>query len=131
MAKKVMVVDDEEETLAYIKLGLEMCGYDVIAISNSMHAVDLAKSMKPDILILDFLMPGMDGFDIFNGLNASNETKDIPIIFITGHMIPEVTERMLKTKAFCYMTKPFDISDLTDRISDALSLKTSDSNKTS
>ena len=129
MSKKIMVVDDEQETLAYIKLGLEMCGYEVIAISNSLHALDLAKSMKPDMLILDFMMPGLDGFDIYTGLNASKETMDIPIIFITGHMIPEVTERMLQTKAFCYLSKPFDISDLTDRISDALSLRTTSSNK--
>ena len=69
------------------------------------------------------MMPGIDGYSIYKGLNVSKITRDIPVIFIIGYMTPQITAKILQTKAFCYLAKPFDIDDLMDRINDALAAK--------
>ncbi|MCB4791611.1 MAG: response regulator [Elusimicrobia bacterium] len=123
MTIKVMVVDDEYEQLEYIKFGLEMCGFEVTAVSNALHAIEFANTINPDIIILDFMMPGIDGYSIYRGLSISDKTKDIPIIFITGHMVPEVADKIRETNAYCYLKKPFDITELIEKINSALGLK--------
>lgn len=122
MTVKVMVVDDEQEVIDFIKTGLEAYGYEVISTNDALEAIQLAHDIIPDIILLDFVMPGIDGYSIYKGLNVSKITRDIPVIFITGHMTPEITSKILQTKAYCYLSKPFDMGDLIDRVKDALSI---------
>jgi CheY-like chemotaxis protein len=132
VAIKVMVVDDELEMIEFIKTGLEPFGYEIINTNDALEAIQLAHDVLPDLIVLDYMMPGIDGYSIYKGLNVSKITRDIPVIFITGYMTPQITAKILQTKAFCYLAKPFDIDDLMDRINDALatkSLETSFKNK--
>jgi len=72
------------------------------------------------MIILDMIMPGIDGLGVWKELNASNDTKNIPVIFITGSMTQEMLERIKQTNAVSYVLKPFDIFVLEDRIKKAL-----------
>jgi DNA-binding response OmpR family regulator len=120
MAAKVMVVDDEETMFEYIKVGLRINGFDVVGTANALEAVQMAHLEKPDIIILDCVMPGIDGFSICKGLAVSSITKNIPVLFITGCMTRIIRDKISQTSAKGYMLKPFEVFDLSDRIKEIL-----------
>jgi len=91
VAKKILIVDDEQDTLSVLGKGLTAEGYSIIKADNGGDVLDLAKSERPDLIILDILMPGMDGGEVARMLKEVPETKDIPIIFLTG-MFPKREE---------------------------------------
>ena len=120
MNTKIMVVDDDESVFEYLKTGLELHGYSVVGTTNALQAIEIAHNEKPDLIVLDFMMPGIDGYHVWKGLNASNITKNIPVIFITGSMTPEMLEKIKQTAAHSYILKPFDVFVLIERIKKAL-----------
>ena len=119
--KLILVVDDEIDTRLVLKKRLIAEGYCVITASNGNEAMDLAKSERPDIIILDVLMPGMDGGEVARKLKDVPETKDIPIIFLTG-MFPERKEgedfRVVADHVL--FAKPYDILKLINVIENVL-----------
>jgi len=82
--KTILIVDDEEDVLMVLEEGLSEEEYHIITADNGKDAVEMAKSEHPDIIILDVLMPGMDGGEVARTLETNPETKDIPIMFLTG-----------------------------------------------
>ena len=110
---KILVVDDEDLLVKGIRFNLQNEGYDVITGSNGAQAIDLAKSAKPDLIILDVMMPQMDGL---TACRMIREFSDVPIIMLTAK-----TEDMDKLMGFeqgadDYLTKPFNILELKARI---------------
>lgn len=123
MAKKIMVVDDEVPMLEFVKTGLRLKNYDVVGTSDAFEAINMAHIEKPDLIILDYKMPGVDGYNIHKGLKASKITKDIPVIFITGYSTPDVLEKIIESKSYGYILKPFDVYDLIKRVEEAFERK--------
>ncbi|MBN1622101.1 MAG: response regulator [Endomicrobiales bacterium] len=123
MNKKIMVVDDDDGMVEYIKTGLELYGFKVVATTDGLQAVELAHIEKPDMIILDFVLPGIYGDSISKGLNASKITRDIPILFITGSMTPEYMKRISDAKKSGFMLKPFEMYNLKERIEKIFSQK--------
>ena len=110
---KILVVDDETLLVKGIKFNLQNDGYDVLTGSNGMEAVEIAREKKPDLIILDVMMPQMDGL---SACTLIREFSDVPIIFLTAK-----TEDMDKLMGFeqgadDYLTKPFNILELKARI---------------
>ena len=120
VAKKILIVDDEQDTLSVLGKGLTAEGYSIIKADNSGDALDLAKSERPDLIILDILMPGMDGGEVARMLKEVPETKDIPIIFLTG-MFPkrEEEEEGRVVAGNIMFDKPYDILKLITAIEKA------------
>ncbi len=120
--KKILVVDDESNIRLLVK---NMIGtrYDVIEAGDGDEAVTKAQKEKPDLVLLDILMPGKDGFTTCNQLKAGKGTKDIPVVMVTGlkHKLDE--KLALSLKADGYMRKPFTSEDLLAAIRAALSPK--------
>jgi two-component system alkaline phosphatase synthesis response regulator PhoP len=120
--KKILVVDDESNIRLLVK---NMIGtrYDVIEAGDGDEAVTKAQKEKPDLVLLDILMPGKDGFTTCNQLKAGKGTKDIPVVMVTAlqHKLDE--KLALSLKADGYMRKPFTSEDLLAAIRAALSLK--------
>ncbi len=81
--KKILIVDDERDALFVLDKELTGRGYSVIAADNGSSALNLAKSERPDLIILDIWMPGMDGAKVAAELKEDPRTKDIPVIFLT------------------------------------------------
>ena len=113
---KVLVVDDEEHIVELLKFNLENTGYKVITANNGNDAISLAKENKPDLVLLDLMLPGMDGFDVCKEIKRNTETRKTAIIMLTakGEEIDKILG--LELGADDYITKPFSIRELLARV---------------
>jgi two-component system, OmpR family, response regulator MprA len=112
----VLVIDDEESIIELIKLGLKYEGFQVEASSSAEEGLEAAQRTHPTLIILDRMLPEMDGLEVCRRLRANSATRDIPILVLTAKN--EVHERVkgLNTGADDYLTKPFSFDELVARI---------------
>ena len=111
MAKKVLVVDDEPEMLNLVKFTLEHGGFEVSTCDNGRLAWDAITKVKPDLLILDVMLPGIDGYSLQLKISKDNATKNMPIIVLTA-LEPSKTLFQKFTQVVGFMTKPFKTDEL-------------------
>lgn len=115
--KKIMVVDDEENLLILVSKLLEPQGFAVITAESGHECLELLKKEKPDLLLLDMMMPGMSGMDVAKAIRANPKTKNLKIVFLTVVRPGEVrSDRLKRIKALDYIEKPFDNRDLIRRV---------------
>jgi len=114
--KEVLVIDDEVDVANLIKVNLEDQGYDVVVAYNGPDAIAIARERKPEVIMLDLAMPGMDGFSVMKVLKQDKETEHIPIIVLTGHDTKGYKQKSLMLGAAQYMTKPFSEKDIVEEI---------------
>jgi DNA-binding response OmpR family regulator len=113
---RILVVDDEPDLLMLLEEHLSQEGFQVLTASAGMQAISKARAERPDLILLDVMMPGVSGFDVCNILQDFPETAEIPIIFLTA--ITETKRKVmgLNLGADDYITKPFDLRELTARV---------------
>ncbi len=109
----ILVVDDEEPMLKLLRANLSVEGYQVVTTSNGMSALDLLEEYKPDLIVLDIMMPGQDGFQV---LDLIRKHSSIPVIMLTAKCEVISLQRALLAGADDYVIKPFSILVLTARI---------------
>ncbi|MBS5883387.1 MAG: response regulator transcription factor [Clostridium sp.] len=114
--EKILVVDDEDHIVELISYNLINSGYKVIIANNGIDAVKLAKEENPRLMLLDLMIPGLDGYDVCKAIRSDNNTKDISVIMLTakGEELDKILG--LELGADDYMTKPFSIRELLARI---------------
>jgi DNA-binding response OmpR family regulator len=112
-AKLILVVDDEPRMRRFMRMNLDLEGYRVIEASNGMDAIDRVREDLPDLVLLDVMMPEMDGFE---ALRLIRETSSVPIIMLTVKGDEEDRVRGLELGADDYVTKPFSPRELASRI---------------
>ena len=114
--EKILVVDDEEHIQELIKFNLEKSGYKVICADNGIDAIRLAKEQFPQLMLLDLMLPGMDGLDVCKEIRKDSSMSNMPIIMITakGEEIDKIIG--LELGADDYITKPFSVRELIARI---------------
>jgi two-component system, OmpR family, response regulator MprA len=112
----VLVIDDEESIIDLIKLGLKYEGFEVVAASEGEEGITAAQQANPIFIILDWMLPDMDGLEVCRRLRANPTTREIPILLLTAK--DEVGSRVegLNTGADDYLTKPFSFEELVARI---------------
>jgi len=118
--KKVLVVDDEIHIVHVVAIKLRSNGFEVITASNGAEALESACSQKPDIVVTDLQMPVMDGIEFVKKLRENENTKDIPVIMLTGRSFtfdPEQKDRLRITEC---LGKPFSPKELLKKIEDIL-----------
>jgi DNA-binding response OmpR family regulator len=117
---KIMVVDDDEDFTTLYKEYLRMVGFDAIAETRSSKAMELAYSEKPDLFVLDLMMPEPNGFQLCRMLRADPSFKRTPIIIVTA--LTDLDSKMVAMGAGAndYLTKPFHIDELKSRINSLL-----------
>jgi CheY-like chemotaxis protein len=120
MAKKVLVIDDEPEMLSLVKYTLEHGGFEVFTCDNGRHAWDEITKIKPDVLVLDVMLPGIDGYSLQLKIAADPSTKDIPIVVLTA-LEPSKTLFQKFPQVQGFMTKPFKTEELLKTVQDASS----------
>ena len=111
--KKILVVDDDKDLLYIMKENLSDAGYSVLTADEADKALKLAREEKPDLVILDIMLPGKDGTSVAREMQDSPSTKKIPIIFLTGLMSKEEEKRKgghVAGKVF--IAKPYEMEDL-------------------
>ncbi len=120
MKKKILVVDDELDVAKALKIRLKANGYNVVLAYDSIQGYTIANKEKPDLIILDIMIPGGGGFVVAERLKQSTATHDIPIIFLTG--ISGGEDRAYKAGATGYLMKPYHPEKLLETIHDALEI---------
>ena len=109
--KKILLVDDERAILKVIGIKLRISGYDVVAASGGQEALDLVKAESPDIMLLDVIMPGIDGFETLKTLRAFSE---LPVIVFSAR--PENAQKAKSLGANDFLAKPFNVDEMVSRI---------------
>ena len=116
---KILIAEDEEDIRDIEKMALELIGsFEVETCQNGSEVVALAKSYMPQLILLDVMMPIMDGPQALEALRAEDNTKDIPVIFVTAKAMEEEIERLIKLGALGVITKPFDPATLSQQVSE-------------
>lgn len=116
MSERVLVADDDPDILTVVKINLELDGFDVDTAVDGEDALQTATSTPPDVIVLDIMMPRMDGLTALHRLRSQASTANIPIILLTARGLPEDRVRGLELGADDYITKPFDITELAARV---------------
>ena len=116
--KKIIIVlaEDDHQIASLVKFKLEKDGYTVHLGENGRVALDLINQTVPDMVILDVMMPVMDGFDVLRTIKSSDDTSSIPVIMLTARVMEEDVLKGFDLGAVDYMTKPFSPSELSARV---------------
>lgn len=112
MAKKILIVDDEPELVKATVIRFKAVGYDILSAPDGQEGVDMTKKHKPDLILLDIIMPKMDGYEVCKKLKADPETKEIPIIIFTASQQRELEKKCVEAGAEGIIMKPFETSEL-------------------
>jgi len=118
--KKILIVDDEEQFLMMMTIRLEANGYEVITASDGREGLMKAKSESPNLILLDVMMPEMDGLEVCNLLKNDKQYSGIPIIICTGMAEKVDSESCNNVGADAYISKPFDHNILLSKIEELL-----------
>ena len=116
MAEKILIVDDDMETLRLVGLMLQRQGYQIVAASNGTQALGLTRNEKPDLIVLDVMMPDMDGYEVTRQLRQDKDTLDIPIILFTAKSQVDDKVTGYEVGADDYLTKPVHPAELVAHI---------------
>ena len=116
MAKKVLIVDDEQDIVETLKLMLETENYECHCAYDGEQGLNKAREIMPDLIILDVMMPVMNGYKVSRLLKFDTRYKDIPILMLTARSQEKDKELGEETGADEYITKPFDINFVIERV---------------
>src|SRR5215472_13591258 len=119
MVPRILIVDDERDFVELVQFRLAALGYEFIVASDGVQALSQARQFKPDLILLDILLPDLDGLSVCEILRRQPSTKKIPIIFMSA-LSGEVTKRTVAMHAEDFCTKPLDLPRLEQRIADLL-----------
>ncbi len=105
--KKILIVEDEESLLKLESILLTSKGYEVVGATNGQAALDAVKKERPDLVLLDIMLPEIDGFEVCRRIKKDPDTEQIPVIMLTAKKSREDMARGEKVGADWYITKPF------------------------
>jgi CheY-like chemotaxis protein len=111
-AKRVLVCDDDPVILRLLQVNLELEGYEVLTAHHGEEAVEVAMTEIPDLIILDIMMPRLDGYQTCEKLKADPATQNVPVIFLSAKAQQSDIERGKSYGVADYLTKPFDPTEL-------------------
>ncbi len=119
-AKKILIVDDEQDIVETLKFMLEAEGYECFCAYDGENGLTLAKEIIPDLMILDVMMPKINGYKISRLLKYDTKYKDIPIIMVTARSQEEDKLIGQETGVNEYITKPFELDDIIKKVKEYL-----------
>ncbi|MFN2189250.1 MAG: PleD family two-component system response regulator [Candidatus Promineifilaceae bacterium] len=120
MKQSILVVDDEPQARSMLRLILVRAGFDVIEAKDGYEALDEVAREIPDMMLLDIMMPGIDGFYVCEQLRASERTSDLPIIVLSAKTDAESIKRGQEVGATRYLTKPVSPDELTRHVKEVI-----------
>lgn len=124
LLSKIMIVDDESYNIQVFQKHLELAGYRYfVAVSDSTQAISMIQRERPDLILLDIMMPSVDGLEILEQLRSTSEHRHLPVLVLTASTDPGTKQRALELGISDYLNKPVDYEDLRLRVHNALLLK--------
>ena len=127
--KKVLVVDDEKFVRELIKIKLSRCGLVVLEAANGLEAIEMAQAQRPDMILLDVMMPKMNGFEACEKLKTNPTTARIPVLMLTARGEQANHEKGISLGATDYMSKPFSPQKLAELVIEILARSPSKSSE--
>lgn len=118
--RRILIVDDEQDLVAMVKMRLEALGYDTLEAYDGQDALDKARKENPDLIILDLMLPKMDGYKVCRMLKFDEKYKKIPIIMFTARIQDSDKGLGAEVGADAYITKPFEPQALLTKIEELL-----------
>lgn len=112
MPKKILAVDDERHIVRLVQVNLERQGYEVVTAFDGKEALEKIASENPDLVVLDVMMPYMDGFEVLQTIRKNPETRELPVIMLTAKAQDADVFRGWQQGVDCYLTKPFNPMEL-------------------
>ena len=121
--KSVLIVDDEEDTLKLLKMIVELSGYEAYTTLNSLEALTMAQVEQPDVVLLDVMMPKLDGFQLCKMLRADPKTRELPVIFVTAYSALDIEDRRMESGGDMVLPKPVGMDELVTAIESVQSIE--------
>jgi CheY-like chemotaxis protein len=118
---RILVIDDEPDVRWLIRMSLERAGHEVIDAEDGLRGVALAQRQRPEIIVLDLMMPVMDGYAVLEALAKDERTASVPVVVLSARAIPDEAERAVGAGARAFLEKPFDPDLLAGELNDLLS----------
>ena len=116
----MLIVDDEAAIRLICRINLRDAGLEIVEAADGETGLSLARAQRPDLILLDIMLPGMDGWDIAEALAADSKTAEIPILFLSARLDEEDQLRAYEAGAVGYITKPFDPAELAGTVESIL-----------
>jgi CheY-like chemotaxis protein len=117
---RVLVIDDEPDVRWLIRMSLERAGHEVIDAEDGLRGVALAQRQRPEIIVLDLMMPVMDGYAVLDALAKDARTASVPVVVLSARAIPDEAERAVGAGARRFLEKPFDPDLLAGELNELL-----------
>ena len=118
--KKILVIDDEEDIQKLLKIRLEQEGFTVVTAGDGERGIQTAELEKPDIIIMDIMMPNMDGYSCLKEVRKSQKIKDTPVLMLSGKEEEKIRDLFAFQKISGYVEKPFELDVLVMKIKEIL-----------
>lgn len=113
---KILIVDDEPDVVSLIERTLKSDGFEVVKAYDGIGALDLVSAEKPDLVLLDLMMPMMSGYEVCQQIKSNPQTRDIPVVCLSSAHTPDARAHSLKAGAVELLTKPFFPQELIAQI---------------
>lgn len=113
---KILLVEDEVSIIELVTLMLERKGYEVFSVIEGSEVIDRIRKVLPDVVILDIMIPKLNGFEVCGQIKADEKLKDIPVLILSSLVQKAEIEKGIRAGVDLYMTKPFQNKDLMDNI---------------
>ena len=120
--KKILIIDDEEDIRKMLKIRLEQEGFTIVQASDGDIGAKTAEQEVPDMIIMDIMMPNVDGYSCLKEVRSLPKTKDIPVLMLSGKEEEKVRDLFAFQKISGYIEKPFELDDLVMKIREILKI---------
>lgn len=118
MAKKILILDDNEDILEMMKVALEDEGHEVECLTNTDDIYKSVRTINPDLVIVDYILPGINGGEFCHQIKSHPETSHIPVIMVSGHQ--RVLQSLGNYGADVFIAKPFSLEEIVNSVNDCL-----------
>ncbi|NWF74320.1 MAG: response regulator [Nitrospirae bacterium] len=116
MGKRILMIEDHEDNRRILRDLLTSKGYDVIEAENGIDGVSAAETYRPDLILMDIQLPGIDGYEATRRIKANSETRKIPIIAVTSYALSGDDVKAFEAGCDAYVAKPFSPRDILSKI---------------
>ena len=113
---RLMIVEDDADISNMLRIYFSSLGYSVDVAPNGNEALEKTRHLMPHLIILDIMLPDIDGYEVCRRLKADDKLKSIPVVLITASIVSTITEKMKEFKADDYLIKPFEPEQLLEKI---------------
>ncbi len=122
MSHSVLVVEDDDSIVEALHFLMQTAGFDVSIARDGLQAIDMAAASPPDMMILDVMLPGCDGFEVARQVRATNAGKETPILMLTAKNRPIDQEKAGELGVNSFMTKPFSTREVVEKVKSMLGI---------